>query len=59
LGFTKPLLKHVVIKKNNNKQEPDPETDDGNPGLLKQGHDILYLVFDIMTIALQHTYLLK
>jgi len=31
-----------------------------NPNcLLKQGHDVLYLIFDIMTLALQHMHTLK
>jgi len=59
LGIYKTLLKHVVQKKKANETEPDPATANINPGILKQGRDILYLVFDIMTIALQHTYLLK
>jgi len=59
LGIYKTLLKHVVKKKKANETELDPETDDDNQGLLKQGRDILYLVFDIMTIALKHMYLLK
>jgi len=36
--------------------EPDTIAPPANPGVLKQGRDILFLIFDIMQLALKHTY---
>ncbi len=56
LGIYKLLGKHVVEKKQNNNTNPEPtQTIDA----LKQGRDVLFLIFDIMTIALQHAYPLQ
>jgi len=58
LGIYKTLQKHVLKDKNTNRN--DQETiDDKAPGSLKQGRDILFLIFDIMAIAIKHTYPLK
>jgi len=57
LGIYKLLGKHVVEKKkqtNNPNPEPTQTTD-----ALKQGRDVLFLIFNIMTIALKHAYPLQ
>jgi len=56
LGIYKTLQKNVEKKKKNTPEES--ETDD-TTGLLRQGRDILFLIFDIMTLALKHTYPLQ
>jgi len=57
LGIYKTLQKHVMKQKKTNQDDsndlPVPQ------GLIKQGHDILFLIFDIMLLALQHTYPLQ
>jgi len=55
--YTKMLQKHMAKKKKKNQgNDTEPPT---NPGLIKQGHDILFLIFVILTIALKHTYPLQ
>jgi len=56
LGIYKTLGKHLVRKKQSNELEPSA---DNETGPLKQGRDILYLVFDIMALALKHAYPLQ
>ena len=51
LGIYKSLQRHVIAKDNKN---PIPTTD-----AIVEGRDVLYLVFDIMTMALKHTYTLE
>jgi len=59
LGIYKTLQKHVVRQKKNEKNtHEDPETTTMERPL-KQGRDILFLIFDIMTLALRHTYPLQ
>jgi len=57
LGIYKTLQKHIVKqkKKNNNANMDLPD----QLGPIKQGHDILFLIFNIMTLALKHTYPLQ
>jgi len=54
LGIYKTLGKHLVQTRKNNKNASDETM-----GPLKQGRDVLYLVFDIMAIALKHAYPLQ
>jgi len=56
LGIYKLLGKHVVKKKKENEKQPEiiEET-----GPLKQGRDVLYLIFAIMSLALTHAYPLQ
>jgi len=56
LGIYKTLGKHIVQTKKKNDQQTNTTK---LMGPLKQGHDILYLVFDIMAIALRHAYPLQ
>jgi len=56
LGIYKSLAKHVCKKK---KDTTNDTNEDKAEGLLKQGQGILYLVFDMMALALCHLYLLK
>ncbi len=51
LGIYKSLQRHVIPKDTKNQ---NPTTD-----AIVEGHDVLYLVFDIMTLALKHTYTLE
>jgi len=54
LGIYKSLQRHVVDKpKTDKKTNPPP------PQRLQQGRDILYLIFDIMTLALRHNHTLE
>jgi len=55
LGIYKMLQKHIVQQKKSDKADNNPET----TATLTQGHDVLFLIFDIMTIALKHTYPLQ
>jgi len=55
LGIYKTLGKHVCQKKNQNSTQESGQ----DPVALKQGRDVLFLIFDIMTIALQHAYPLQ
>jgi len=56
LGIYKTLGKHLIpTKKTNAPPKSTPE----NLGPLKQGRDVLYLIFDIMAIALKHAYPLQ
>jgi len=56
LGIYKMLRKHIIqTNKKNNQQAGTPKT----TGPVKQGHDVLFLVFDIMAIALKHAYPLQ
>jgi len=57
LGIYKTLRKHVVEKKKNAINETS--TDNDAMGTITQGRDILYLIFDLMSLALKHTYPLK
>jgi len=54
LGIYKSLQCHVIKK--DDKQSTTPPTPDG---IITQGHDVLFLIFDIMTLALRHTYTLN
>jgi len=54
LGIYKSLRRRVKEKKKDN-DIPDTEP----PGKLEQGRDVLYLIFDIMSLALKHTYTLE
>jgi len=56
LGIYKALGKHVVDqnKRPADKGAPEPEN-----GPIQEGRDVLYLVFDLMTLALRHNYPLK
>jgi len=56
LEIYKMLGKHVIKTKISSKQYPDP---DKMLGTLKQGYDILYLVFDIILLAFKHAYPLQ
>jgi len=58
LGIYKALGKHVVETKKK-EQEPPLSTPINNGSLMQQGHNILYMIFDLMSIALNHTYPLK
>jgi len=54
LGIYKSLQRHVVeAPKTDKKSNPTP------PPRLQQGRDILYLIFDIMTLALRHQHTLE
>jgi len=54
IGIYKSLQRHVINKEDQEKQ-PAP-----NPlPLITQGRDVLYLIFDIMLLALKHTYTLN
>jgi len=54
LGINKSLQQHIVEKpKNANKTNTNP------PPRLQQGRNVLYLIFDIMTLALQHMHTLE
>jgi len=53
LGTYKSLQRHVKDK--DNKNQPTQTTQE----LIMQGQDVLYLIFDIMALALKHTYTLK
>jgi len=54
LGMYKSLQQNTVNKKDQPKLPPNIP-----PPLLKQGQDVLYLIFDIMTLALYHMHTLK
>ncbi len=54
LGIYKSLRRHVKEKK---KETDVPDA--AIPGKIEQGRDVLYLIFDIMSLALQHTYTLE
>jgi len=49
LGIYKSLGKHVIDWKTNNKNQPTKEV---MTGILKDGRDVLYVVFDLMTLAM-------
>jgi len=53
LGIYKTLAKHVITKDKDAPPKPASE------GGITQGQDVLFLIFDLMSIALIHTYLLK
>jgi len=55
LGIYKTLRKHVMEKKKRKPGEPEPPP----PARIHQGRDILFLIFDIMSIAIHHTYPLQ
>jgi len=46
----------MAKKKKNKPNKTEPQ---GTLGLIRQGHDVLFLIFDIMTITLKHTYPLQ
>jgi len=54
LGMYKSLQRHVLTKE---ELKALPPTEANAP--LKQGNDVLFLIFDIMALALQHTYTLN
>jgi len=54
LGIYKSLQWHVLRKDDKEKTQPT-----NPPVLINQGRDVLYLIFDIMLLALQHTYTLN
>jgi len=58
LGIYKTLQKHVVKKKKTQSNAPD-DNDILHHGDLKQGRDVLFLIFDIMQLAIKHTYPLQ
>jgi len=53
LGIYKSLQRHVLEKKNENQPSSTP------PEGLTQGRDVLFLIFDVMSLALKHTYTLE
>jgi len=57
LGIYKALGKHVVKEKTDTHTE-STETPTISPAI-KQGHDILYTIFDIMLLAIRHEYPLQ
>ena len=57
LGIYKTLRKHIVGKKKNTTNDIPPN--DKATGTLTQGWDILYLIFDLMSLVLTHAYPLK
>jgi len=56
LGIYKTLGKHTI--QTNKKNDQPGKTPEIN-GPLKHGHDVLYLIFDIMVLALKHAYPLQ
>jgi len=54
-GIYKTLRKHVLEKPKKKCGEPEPPP----PERIHQGHDIMFLIFDIMSITLHHAYPLK
>jgi len=59
LGIYKMLQMHVLRKKKDNQPKMELMADNVPPGLIKQSRDILYLIFNIMSIAIKHTYPLQ
>jgi len=55
LGIYKTLQKHVKEQKKNNDNQPPEQP----PQCIQQGHDVLCLIFDIMTLMLCHSYALN
>jgi len=55
LGIYKTLRKHVCEKSKKKNPDPDPKP----PEKIQQGCNILYLIFDIMSLALYHAYPLQ
>jgi len=53
LGIYKSLQRHIKDKDDKNQLSPTTQE------LITQGHDILYLIFDIMGLTLKHNYTLK
>jgi len=54
LGIYKSLQRHTVKKEDQPELPPNVP-----PPILTQGRDVLYLIFDIMNLALQHTHTLQ
>jgi len=54
LGIYKALGKHVVTEKKNSHTKSTEEPPSGP--VIKQGHDILYAIFDFMLLAICHEY---
>jgi len=54
LGIYKSLQCHVISKEDQNSLLTQP-----TPDIITQGCDVLYLIFDIMSLALRHTYTLN
>jgi len=59
LGIYKTLQKHMLKQKKGSQNDQDNAEEEEPMGMLKQGRDILFLIFDIMSIAIKHTYPLK
>jgi len=59
LGIYKTLQKHVRRKKSDNPNQQKMMDNEEPLGALKQGRDVLFLIFDIMSLAIKHTYLLQ
>jgi len=59
LGIYKTLQKHMLKKKKGNQNKQDIVDEEEPTGILKQGRDILFLIFDIMSLAIKHTYPLQ
>jgi len=55
LGIYKTLRKHVMEKPKTKRGDPEPNP----PARIQQGRDILFIIFDIMLIALKHAYPLE
>jgi len=53
LDIYKSLYKHVCEKPKKNQSQPTADT---NQDKIKEGHNILHLIFDIMSLALTHAY---
>jgi len=59
LSIYRTLQKHVLKKTKANNNDQKMMDDEEQLGVLKQGRDILFLIFDIMSMAIKHTYLLQ
>jgi len=53
LGIYKSLQRH--LKDKDDKAQPLPNTQE----MVTQGRNVLYLIFDIMSLALRHSYMLE
>jgi len=56
LGLYKALGKHVIERRQSDKGQAPQAS---NPHELNDGRDVLYIIFDLMTLALRQAYLLK
>jgi len=59
LSIYKTLQKHMLKKTKANNNDQDTMDDEEQLSVLKQGRGILFLIFDIMSIAIKHTYPLQ